>query len=192
MLSPVLANGSNEDGSYFGGAKSPVQAGYSISISDIIQITTNGFSELYSFFPFDPYRLPSSSKCLDGMYREWGMVAIEEDDDDEEAGEGEGEGEGEEGEEEDVEEGDNVEHNDVHKLLHAQEDGAGNQDGSSNSEDEDGDSTDSDSEAKFGMPMELGSVRDQDQDRDGLNVSVSFGKMSISPDHRQGFVGRAN
>jgi len=40
-------------------------------------------AELNTFFPFDPYRLPKSSRYIDGVYREWSAVAINDDDDDE-------------------------------------------------------------------------------------------------------------
>ena len=40
--------------------------------------------ELNSFFPFDPYRLPKSSTFIQGVYREWSSVAIEDEDEDEE------------------------------------------------------------------------------------------------------------
>lgn len=38
-------------------------------------------TELSTFFPFDPYKLPKSSRYIDGVYREWSAVAIEEEDD---------------------------------------------------------------------------------------------------------------
>ena len=41
-------------------------------------------SELNAFFPFDPYRLPKSSTYIQGVYREWSSVAIEDDDEEEE------------------------------------------------------------------------------------------------------------
>jgi RNA polymerase I-specific transcription initiation factor RRN3 len=46
----------------------------------------NALSELTSFFPFDPYKLPRSSSYIEPIYREWASVAIEgeSDDDDEE------------------------------------------------------------------------------------------------------------
>lgn len=43
---------------------------------------TNALSELTSFFPFDPYKLPRSSLYIEPIYREWASVAIEGDDDD--------------------------------------------------------------------------------------------------------------
>ncbi|KAL0950263.1 hypothetical protein HGRIS_010243 [Hohenbuehelia grisea] len=51
-------------------------------------VVTGVASELNSFFPFDPYRLPRSSVYIDSVYREWADVAIDEDDsdDDEEDG----------------------------------------------------------------------------------------------------------
>jgi RNA polymerase I-specific transcription initiation factor RRN3 len=41
-------------------------------------------SELNTFFPFDPYKLPKSSSYIDGVYREWSSVAIADDEEDEE------------------------------------------------------------------------------------------------------------
>ena len=41
-------------------------------------------TELNTFFPFDPYRLPKSSRYINGVYREWSAVAIDEEDGDEE------------------------------------------------------------------------------------------------------------
>lgn len=44
-------------------------------------------TELNTFFPFDPYKLPRSGTYIEGVYREWSSVAIddeEEDDEDEE------------------------------------------------------------------------------------------------------------
>ena len=38
-------------------------------------------TELNTFFPFDPYRLPRSSSYIQGVYREWSAVAIEDGDD---------------------------------------------------------------------------------------------------------------
>jgi RNA polymerase I-specific transcription initiation factor RRN3 len=39
---------------------------------------------LNAFFPFDPYRLPKSSAFIQGVYREWSSVAIENEDDEDE------------------------------------------------------------------------------------------------------------
>jgi len=50
-------------------------------------------TELNTFFPFDPYKLPKSSRYINGVYREWSVVAIDGDEGDEEDEEGE-EGEG--------------------------------------------------------------------------------------------------
>lgn len=36
--------------------------------------------DLNSFFPFDPYRLPHSSSYIEGVYREWSSVAIDDGD----------------------------------------------------------------------------------------------------------------
>jgi len=43
---------------------------------------TSALSELTSFFPFDPYKLPRSGSYIEPIYREWASVAIEGDDDD--------------------------------------------------------------------------------------------------------------
>lgn len=40
--------------------------------------------ELNTFFPFDPYRLPKSHSYIQGIYREWSSVAIDDDEDDDE------------------------------------------------------------------------------------------------------------
>jgi len=50
-------------------------------------------SELNTFFPFDPYKLPRSNSYIQDVYREWSSVAIdngEEEQDDEEAEAGDG------------------------------------------------------------------------------------------------------
>ncbi|KAI0638420.1 RNA polymerase I-specific transcription initiation factor RRN3 [Trametes polyzona] len=41
-------------------------------------------SELNTFFPFDPYKLPRSGSYIQGVYREWASVAIDDDEDEEE------------------------------------------------------------------------------------------------------------
>lgn len=41
-------------------------------------------AELTTFFPFDPYRLPKSNAFIQGVYREWSSVAIDDDDDEDE------------------------------------------------------------------------------------------------------------
>lgn len=38
-------------------------------------------NDLNTFFPFDPYRLPRSGDFIQGVYREWDDVAIDDDDD---------------------------------------------------------------------------------------------------------------
>ncbi|EJD48533.1 RNA polymerase I-specific transcription initiation factor RRN3 [Auricularia subglabra TFB-10046 SS5] len=43
--------------------------------------------EVHSFFPFDPYALPLSASFVQGIYREWSAVAIDDDDDDEDSDE---------------------------------------------------------------------------------------------------------
>jgi len=40
-------------------------------------------ADLNTFFPFDPYRLPLSYCYIEGVYREWASVALDEDADDE-------------------------------------------------------------------------------------------------------------
>lgn len=41
-------------------------------------------ADLTSFFPFDPYKLPKSSSYIQGVYREWSSVAIDDDDEEDE------------------------------------------------------------------------------------------------------------
>lgn len=41
-------------------------------------------SELNTFFPFDPYKLPRSGSYIQGVYREWSSVAIDDDDEEDE------------------------------------------------------------------------------------------------------------
>ncbi|KAK2466017.1 hypothetical protein APHAL10511_001659 [Amanita phalloides] len=43
-------------------------------------------AELNTFFPFDPYRLQRSSSFIQGIYREWSSVAIDDGDSDEDDG----------------------------------------------------------------------------------------------------------
>ncbi|GBE79882.1 RNA polymerase I-specific transcription initiation factor RRN3 [Sparassis crispa] len=52
-------------------------------------------SELNTFFPFDPYKLPRSGSYIQGVYREWSSVAIDDDDEEEEEDEVEEVGEDE-------------------------------------------------------------------------------------------------
>jgi RNA polymerase I-specific transcription initiation factor RRN3 len=49
-------------------------------------------TELNTFFPFDPYKLPKSSRYIDGVYREWSAVAVDDDNEDEDDDEDEDEG----------------------------------------------------------------------------------------------------
>jgi RNA polymerase I-specific transcription initiation factor RRN3 len=64
----------------------------------VLPSNSNSFSalsELTSFFPFDPYKLPRSSSYIEPIYREWASVAIEgdeDDDDDDEEDEAEEDG----------------------------------------------------------------------------------------------------
>lgn len=41
-------------------------------------------AELNTFFPFDPYRLPKSKVFIQGVYREWSSVAIEDEEEEDE------------------------------------------------------------------------------------------------------------
>lgn len=41
-------------------------------------------TELHTFFPFDPYKLPRSSPYIEGVYRDWSSVAIGDDEDEDE------------------------------------------------------------------------------------------------------------
>lgn len=41
-------------------------------------------AELNTFFPFDPYRLRKSGAFIQGVYREWSSVSIQDEDDEEE------------------------------------------------------------------------------------------------------------
>ena len=59
--------------------------------------TTSGVEELHSFFPFDPYQLPLSQSYMEGIYRDWASVAI---DDGEDSGDEEENDDDEEGEDE--------------------------------------------------------------------------------------------
>ncbi|KAF8897780.1 RNA polymerase I-specific transcription initiation factor RRN3 [Infundibulicybe gibba] len=49
-------------------------------------------SELNTFFPFDPYRLPRSNIYIQGIYREWSSVAIDDDEDSDDSDEEQEEG----------------------------------------------------------------------------------------------------
>jgi RNA polymerase I-specific transcription initiation factor RRN3 len=40
-------------------------------------------AELNTFFPFDPYKLPRSNSYIQGVYREWSSVALDDEDEDE-------------------------------------------------------------------------------------------------------------
>lgn len=40
-------------------------------------------TELNTFFPFDPYKLPRSGSYIEAVYREWSQVAIDDEEDDE-------------------------------------------------------------------------------------------------------------
>jgi RNA polymerase I-specific transcription initiation factor RRN3 len=48
-------------------------------------------TELNTFFPFDPFKLPKSSRYIEGVYREWSAVAIGDDNEDEDGDEDEDE-----------------------------------------------------------------------------------------------------
>lgn len=51
----------------------------------------SGDADLHSFFPFDPYNLPRSNIYVQGVYREWSSVAIEEEEEDDDEAEEEAE-----------------------------------------------------------------------------------------------------
>ncbi|TFK55617.1 RNA polymerase I-specific transcription initiation factor RRN3 [Heliocybe sulcata] len=53
-------------------------------------------AELNTFFPFDPYKLPKSASYIEGVYREWASVAIDDEEEEEEEEDGEEEDEGSE------------------------------------------------------------------------------------------------
>ncbi|KAG2135732.1 RNA polymerase I-specific transcription initiation factor RRN3 [Suillus bovinus] len=42
-----------------------------------------GPHELHTFFPFDPFKLPRSGEYIQGVYREWAAVAIDDEEEDE-------------------------------------------------------------------------------------------------------------
>lgn len=66
-------------------------------------------TELNTFFPFDPYRLPRSSSYIQGVYREWSSVAIDDED--------ESDSDSSEEEEEDVEDVSSATSHEVEKLA---------------------------------------------------------------------------
>lgn len=51
------------------------------SVNSIL-LGDNFNAELTTFFPFDPYKLPKSGVYIQGVYRDWTSVAIDDDDDD--------------------------------------------------------------------------------------------------------------
>ncbi|KZT71473.1 RNA polymerase I-specific transcription initiation factor RRN3 [Daedalea quercina L-15889] len=80
----------------------PVSNGVQTSKRSAIHPSMLGRSmttELNTFFPFDPYKLPRSGSYIQGVYREWSSVAIddEEDEDEEDGDIDEGDGEPSEG-----------------------------------------------------------------------------------------------
>ena len=62
-------------------------------------------ADLTTFFPFDPYKLPRSCSYIEGIYREWTSVAIDDSDDEDDGERTEEEGE-EEGNETSSDDGD--------------------------------------------------------------------------------------
>lgn len=50
-------------------------------------------TELNTFFPFDPYKLPRSGTYIESVYRDWSSVAIDDEDDEDEDEEHESGGE---------------------------------------------------------------------------------------------------
>lgn len=116
-------------------------------------------ADLQAFFPFDPYRLPQSSRWFEGMYRDWSMVAVDDDEDDEED------------EEESDEEGAVSTALGISNRMTREQPV---EDDNTESEASGGEEAE---EESYGVPMELGSMRE----RTRLGVSESFGKMSLSP-----------
>ena len=110
-------------------------------------------AELNTFFPFDPCRLPRSSSYIEGVYREWSSVAIDDDDDDDDD-EDEDEGEAED-EEDDVQ--------DVHDDLD--------------------NASDKIREELFVGAIGIGHPRISAEDSVSEGLGASFGGMSISPAH---------
>jgi RNA polymerase I-specific transcription initiation factor RRN3 len=49
--------------------------------------------ELSTFFPFDPYRLQKSGSYINNIYRDWSMVALDDEDEDDDEDESEEEDE---------------------------------------------------------------------------------------------------
>ena len=73
----------------------PKNAGAQTAKRPMFHPNTLGHSmttELNTFFPFDPYKLPRSGSYIQGVYREWSSVAIDEDEDEEDEEEGDADG----------------------------------------------------------------------------------------------------
>lgn len=85
---------------------------YSASLSQSFDV------DLTTFFPFDPFKLPKSCSYIDGIYREWSDVAIEEseDEDDDDEAEDDDDDDDEEEEEEVERSSDAVEDDDSRML----------------------------------------------------------------------------
>jgi RNA polymerase I-specific transcription initiation factor RRN3 len=124
-----------------------------------IASSSAAIADLQAFFPFDPYRLPQSSRWFEGMYRDWTMVAVGDDDDEEE------------------EEDESDEEDKISGSIAIQVGGMREMTADSETET----TEDEEDEELYGVPMELGSVREERRVRAQLGVSESFGKMSISP-----------
>jgi len=67
------------------GFLSPVKGSSSAPLV-ILPQSSDDASDLNSFFPFDPYKLPLSNSYIVGVYREWSEVALEEDEDSDDEG----------------------------------------------------------------------------------------------------------
>lgn len=122
-------------------------------------------ADLQAFFPFDPYGLPQSSRWIEGMYRDWSMVALDDDDEDDD---------------DEADSDDEEEESAVSAALGVSKSATREKtlsDAEDSTESETSEAEDAEDEASYGVPMELGSTRD----RTKLGVSESFGKMSISP-----------
>lgn len=151
-LAPLTPVGDSSNGN-LAASGTPLNAWNSSAVLSVM-------TDLQSFFPFDPYRLPTSSKWFEGTYRDWSMVAIEDDEEEEES--------------------DDEEEN-ILAVGSAPRGGEGDSD---NQEEENSESSDegSDEDATYGVAMELGSVRERGNTLERLQVAESFGQMSISPD----------
>lgn len=66
----------------------PGGAGVQTAKRPVFRLGHSMTTELNTFFPFDPYKLPRSGSYIQGVYREWSSVAIDDDEDEDEEEEG--------------------------------------------------------------------------------------------------------